>query len=125
MALQSADDQLIEPRCADVAFAGMLRRLDIDACAHPLDLSESAQKFLNVAAELDGASRGQRGSGFRLVLLDEPDAGLAPRHRQALHAEIARALQNGAAMILTCHDDRFAAAVREYATVTEVKLADR
>lgn len=125
MALQSADDQLIEPRCADVAFAGMLRRLDIDACAHPLDLSESAQKLLNVAAELDGASRGQRGSGFRLVLLDEPDAGLAPRHRQALHAEIARALQNGAAMILTCHDDRFAAAVREYATVTEVKLADR
>lgn len=108
LALQRAADQLAESTVGDfVANPSAVEALGLDPEAHPLDLP---------AAHLRLAQLAQVFSQRRdLVLLDEPDVGLDAPNRDRAHAIIADGLAAGQAVILTCHDETFAAEVGEYA----------
>lgn len=127
LALQNPEDQLIESRCAQVATESPLQRLGIDPDEHPLDLSESNRKLLQVAAQLDRAESQQRAGGTdvsQLVLLDEPEAGLAPAHYHVMLDAIARALCAGVAIVMACHRREFALQVEEFARLTSVDIGE-
>lgn len=121
LALQRAADQLAESTVGDfVASDAALARLaelgvDLNPDEHPLDLPAAHLRLAQLAQVVAQARE--------LVLLDEPDVGLDTPNRARAHALIADALARGAAVILTCHDESFAAEVGEYAPVTERELA--
>lgn len=117
LALQRAADQLAESTVdAFVGSADALARLaelgvELDPDAHPLDLPAAHLRLAQLAQVFS-----QR---RQLVLLDEPDVGLDTPNRARAHALIAEGLRAGAAVVLTCHDESFAAEVGEYAVVRE------
>lgn len=121
LALQRAADQLAESTVGDfVASGAALARLaelgvDLNPDEHPLDLPAAHLRLAQLAQVFDQERE--------LVLLDEPDVGLDTPNRARAHALIAEGLRAGAAVILTCHDESFAAEVGEYAPVTERELA--
>lgn len=80
---------------------------------HPLDLSLGDQRVLSVKLATTPS----------FLLVDEPDAGLGPAHWEELHAHFARALAAGAAIVMACHDERFATDVATYACVETVTLS--
>lgn len=125
LALQRAADQLVESTVgAFIGHPGTLGRLNellasvgaapLDPEAHPLDLP-AAHLRLAQLAQVFSQDR-------QLVLLDEPDVGLDTKGRSAAHALIADALTKGQAVILTCHDESFAAEVGKYCTVHQGNL---
>ncbi|UIZ92916.1 ATP-binding cassette domain-containing protein [Corynebacterium sp. CNCTC7651] len=120
LALQRAADQLAESTVgAFIDDADALARLaelgvELDPEEHPLDLPAAHLRLAQLAQVFS-----QR---RQLVLLDEPDVGLDLPNRARAHALIAEGLAAGAAVILTCHDQSFAAEVGEYAVVSENHL---
>lgn len=111
--LQRAADQVVESTVAD--FVGpRVAELEVDPEEHPLDLGATdlrLAQFLSVA-EL----------GKRVMLADEPDVGLDPRGRAAMHRLIATNLRERVAMVITCHDAEFMAEVARYSTVEVLTL---
>ncbi|WJY97319.1 ATP-binding cassette domain-containing protein [Corynebacterium fournieri] len=115
LALQRAADQLAESTVGE--FVGdpvAVAALGLDPEAHPLDLP-AAHLRLAQLAQVFVQNR-------PLVLLDEPDVGLDAPSRDRAHALIADGLRSGQAVIFTCHDESFAAEVREYAAVDKLVL---
>ncbi|MER2263816.1 ABC transporter ATP-binding protein [Methylobacterium oxalidis] len=92
------------------ALAGLRRRARADAVARALDrtgiaavartpvgqLSGGYQRRVNIAASLLGEPR--------LLLLDEPSAGVDLAARTAIHALLARLRDEGAAILIATHD---------------------
>ena len=120
LALQRAADQI-----AEVTTAGFINSPDaldrlatlgvkLDPEEHPLDLPAAHLRL----AQLSQVFAQDR----QLVLLDEPDVGLDNTCRSIVHTLIAEALTNGQAVIMTCHDETFAAEVGDYATLQELWL---
>lgn len=108
LALQRAADQLAESTVGD--FLGSpesASELGLDPEMHPLDLPAAHLRLAQLKQVFD--------QDRELVLLDEPDVHLDPPTRDRAHAVIAAGLQAGQAVILTCHDETFAAEVGEYA----------
>ena len=79
---------------------------------HPLDLSLGEQRVVSVKAVTDAP----------YVLIDEPDAGIGPAHWEEIHALLAGALARGIAVVLACHDERFATDVETYACVETITI---
>lgn len=121
LALQRAADQLAESTVgAFIGDDGALARLaslgvSLDPEEHPLDLPVAHLRL----AQLAQVAWQRR----QLLLLDEPDVGLDTANRARAHALIADALGEGTAVILTCHDESFAAELGEYAVVGERVLS--
>ena len=115
LAMQRAADQLAESTVGEfVADPGAVCALGLDPQMHPLDLP-AAHLRLAQLAQVFGQRR-------QLVLLDEPDVHLDPPNRDRAHVIIADGLNRGQAVILTCHDELFAAEVGEYAGMSSRKL---
>ena len=115
LALQRAADQLAESTVGEfVGDPDAVAALGLDPETHPLDLP-AAHLRLAQLAEVFAQNR-------PLVLLDEPDVGLDAPSRDRAHTLIAESLRSGQAVILTCHDESFAAEVGEYAAVDELVL---
>ena len=89
----------------------ILARQAIDG-PHPLDLSLGEQRVVSVGL--------LRGAPY--LLIDEPDAGIGPAHWEQIHAQIAEALARGAAVVVACHDERFATDVAQYACVETITI---
>ena len=79
---------------------------------HPLDLSLGEQRVVSVKAV----------TGAPYMLIDEPDAGIGPVHWEEIHALLAGALARGIAVVLACHDERFATDVETYACVETITI---
>ncbi|AQQ14982.1 Energy-coupling factor transporter ATP-binding protein EcfA1 [Corynebacterium glaucum] len=125
LALQRAADQLAESTVrafvdSDEALArlaepaGSLPGIAFDPDSHPIDLPAAHLRLVQLAQVF--------AQGRQLVLLDEPNVGLDAPGRERAHALIADALANGQAIIMTCHDETFAAEVGEFGSVTARKL---
>lgn len=115
LALQRAADQLAESTVGDfVADPDAVDALGLDPEMHPLDLPAAHLRLAQLAQVF--------AQGRELVLLDEPDVHLDPPNRDRAHAIIADGLNRGQAVVLTCHDESFAAEVGEYAHIHEVWL---
>lgn len=115
LALQRAADQLAESTVGEfVGDSEAVATLGLDPETHPLDLP-AAHLRLAQLAQVFARNR-------PLVLLDEPDVGLDTPSRDRAHALIADGLRRGQAVILTCHDESFAAEVGEYALFSEHSL---
>ena len=107
LALQRAADQLAESTVGEfVGDPDAVAALGLDPDTHPLDLP-AAHLRLAQLAQVFVQNR-------PLVLLDEPDVGLDAPSRDRAHALMAQGLRRGHAVIFTCHDESFAAEVREY-----------
>ena len=89
----------------------ILARHAIDG-PHPLDLSLGEQRVVSVGL--------LRGAPY--LLIDEPDAGIGPAHWEQIHAQIAEALARGVAVVVVCHDERFATDVAHYACVETITI---
>lgn len=89
----------------------ILARHTIDG-PHPLDLSLGEQRVVSVGL--------LRGAPY--LLIDEPDAGIGPAHWEQIHAQIAEALARGVAVVVACHDERFATDVAQYACVEKITI---
>jgi len=89
----------------------ILARQAIDG-PHPLDLSLGEQRVVSVGL--------LRGAPY--MLIDEPDAGIGPAHWEQIHAQIAEALARGVAVVVACHDERFAKDVGKYACVETITI---
>lgn len=120
LALQRAADQI-----AEVTTTGFINSPDaldrladlgvtLDPEEHPLDLPAAHLRLAQLSQVF--------AQGRQLVLLDEPDVGLDSTCRSVAHRLIADALTNGQAVIMTCHDETFAAEVGDYATLQELWL---
>lgn len=136
LALQRAADQIAESTVGEfIGSAEGINRLAalgvvLDPSEHPLDLPAAHLRLAQLVQVLYQSRQ--------LVLLDEPDVGLDAPNRERTHALIADALAGRfparpgasiaskerppAAVILTCHDETFAAEVGEYAQLREVTL---
>ena len=51
-----------------------------------------------------------------MVILDEPDVGLDDSARAEFHAMLSDVLNEGRAVVVTCHDQGFMGEVGQYAT---------
>lgn len=110
LAMQRAADQIAESTVGSfVDDPEAVDALGLDPEVRPLDLP-AAHLRLAQLAQVFGQNRA-------LVLLDEPDVHLDPPSRDRAHAIIADGLRRGQAVILTCHDETFAAEVGEYAAL--------
>lgn len=89
----------------------ILARHTVDGL-HPLDLSLGEQRVVSVGL--------LRGAPY--MLIDEPDAGIGPAHWEQIHAQIAEALARGVAVVVACHDERFATDIGKYACVETVTV---
>ena len=136
LALQRAADQIAESTVGEfIGSAEGINRLAalgvvLDRSEHPLDLPAAHLRLAQLVQVLY--------QNRQLVLLDEPDVGLDAPNRERAHALIADALaarfrvrpgasiaseeRPPAAVILTCHDETFAAEVGEYAQLRELTL---
>lgn len=111
LALQRAADQLAESTVGDFLDGdGAAADLGMDPEMHPLDLPAAHLRLAQLKQVFD--------QDRELVLLDEPDVGLDPPSRDRAHAIIADGLAHGQAVILTCHDESFAAEVGEYGSIS-------
>ncbi|GAB3939753.1 ATP-binding cassette domain-containing protein [Corynebacterium tapiri] len=112
LAFQRARDQVLHHTFGlMLASDDRARSLGLDPEQHPLD-AHSADLRVAQVASVCGANR-------EIVLLDEPDTGLDLPGRERVHRIIADALRNGAALVLTCHDEDFLAEVSTYAQVRQ------
>lgn len=68
------------------------------------DLPYGAKKRLELGMALAGWPDVQEGEGPRLLLLDEPAAGLAPAERQAMMALVRQVADSGATVLYTEHN---------------------
>lgn len=114
LALQRAADQVAESTVGAFVAPASVGELGVDPEMHPLDLPAAGLRLAQLTQVF-----GQR---RQLVLLDEPDVGLDAPARDRAHAIIASGLARGRAVVLTCHDETFAAEVGKYAQVSEVWL---
>ncbi|MEX3505866.1 ATP-binding cassette domain-containing protein [Corynebacterium sp. LK2590] len=98
--LQSPFDQVAAPTVETMlGSAQACRQLGLDPQTHPLDLPVSQLRVAQVVATARRAAR--------VVVFDEPDTYLAPAHREVIAGLIARVAATGAAVVLTCHNEKF------------------
>ena len=115
LALQSPFDQVVHSSIGEMIAEPLLLQLpDIVPDVHPLDLSTAQLRLVQVAAVV--------AQNREIVALDEPDSYVGPEGTGVLHGLIARALEKGAAVVLTSHDPGFVEEIRQYAEVSEMKL---
>ncbi|WJY89764.1 Energy-coupling factor transporter ATP-binding protein EcfA2 [Corynebacterium confusum] len=98
--LQSPFDQVAAPTVEAMLGSGQAcAQLGVDPQVHPLDLPVSQLRVVQVVATARRAAR--------VVVFDEPDTYLAPAHREVIAGLIARVAATGAAVVLTCHNEKF------------------
>ena len=100
-------------RRSDAVVAGVLRetRLSPVATTPPAELTVGEQRLLQVARAL--------ATGARVLLLDEPAAGMSADERANLRRVLRRLAGNGLAVLLVEHDMRLVNAVADRVTVLD------
>jgi ABC-type branched-subunit amino acid transport system ATPase component len=93
--------------------AAVLRetRLSQVATLAPAELTVGEQRLLQIARAL--------GTGARVLLLDEPAAGMSADERATLRHVLRRLAGNGHAVLLVEHDMRLVNAVADHVTVLD------
>lgn len=113
--LQRPEDQVVASAVGEfVGDATAVGRLGLDAEKHPLDLPAAKLRLAQAASVF--------GQGRAVVLLDEPDVGLDDSARAEFHAMLAEVLNEGRAVVVTCHDQGFMGEVGEYAVTKCIKI---
>jgi ABC-type branched-subunit amino acid transport system ATPase component len=110
--LSTPSSRLAEHRSASIA-AAVLRetRLTPVATLPPALLAVGEQRLLQIARAL--------GTGARILLLDEPAAGMSADERATLRHVLRRLAGNGIAVLLVEHDMRLVNAVAHRVTVLD------
>ena len=110
--LQDPMDQVIDSITATMVPDARWRELfSLDADAHPLDLSQRELRLAQLGAELSRQPT--------VLLIDEPDVGLDTTGRALFHQGLATYLNQGGAVLMSCHDDSVLKEVADYAPVNE------
>ena len=107
--LQRPEDQVVSPTVGEfVADSAAVKWLELEAGEHPLDLPAAKLRLAQAASVF--------AQGLEVVILDEPDVGLDDSARAEFHAMLSDVLNEGRAVVVTCHDQGFMGEVGQYAT---------
>lgn len=112
LVLQDPADQVIDSTVATMVPDARWRELfGLEADDHPLDLSQRQLRLAQIAGELSRQPDA--------LLIDEPDVGLDTTGRALFHQGLATYLNQGGAVLMSCHDDSVLREVADYAPVHE------
>jgi branched-chain amino acid transport system ATP-binding protein len=102
----AAEERAVDARAAEILdFVGLAARRDAPAGS----LAYGEQRILEIAVAL--------GASPRLLLLDEPAAGLNPTEKQALAGLVRRIRDRGVTVLLVDHDIRLVMGLSDRVTV--------
>lgn len=92
----------MSPERTRETIRSVIRRLDMEALRDrpTYDLSGGQKKWVSIAAVIAMEPK--------LILMDEPEAGLDPRHRARLISLLGQLCEEGKALVISTHDMEFA-----------------